>query len=211
MSTSLAAGVQELSLGRFAEELASAAPAPGGSCAAALAGALAAGLVAMVARQTGAGDPFGDLGFAMDDVACEADALRAELLAHVDEDAAAFERLIAARRAGVETEELMRAHRAALEAPLRVARSASRVLELAAELAGRAHPHAAADARTAVLLAAASVEAAAEAEPGPVEDAAFRAARADELEAVRARARALRAAATRVRGPDRARAVARPV
>jgi formiminotetrahydrofolate cyclodeaminase len=188
--------LEAMSLARFAEELAAAAPTPGGSSAAAVPAALAAGLVAMIARLSAAGDPFGDLAFDLDDVAREADELRAELLALVGEDAAAFERVIAARR-DARPEEIQRAYEDAVLPPLRACARSLRVLELAVDVTERGNPHAAADAGVAVAFATASIEAAAltaELYLLPIESEAFRSAREDELQAVRAGAVALHAA-----------------
>lgn len=189
--------LETMSLASFAGELANARPTPGGSTASALPAALAAGLVAMIARLSAAGDPFGDLAFDMDDVAREADELRAELLDLPDEDAAAFERVIAARRAA-RLEEVQRAYENAVLPPLRVCRLSLRVLELAVDVTARGDPHTAADAGVAVLFAAASIEAAGvtiEAYLPPIESQAFRRARRSDLDAVRARARAVRESA----------------
>ena len=60
---------------------------------------MAAALVAMVARQTAASDPFADLAEDMESVAVEADELRVELLTVAEEDIGAFERVMSARRA----------------------------------------------------------------------------------------------------------------
>jgi len=194
-----AAALRDLSMTRFAAALASLEPSPGGSTAAALPAALAAGLVAMSARSTVACAPFSDLAFDMDAAAREADELRAELLGLLDEDADAFEEVMTARRLPRTTleqqtlrfRETQRAYEKAVEAPLRVCQRSLRVLELAADVAERGHPHAATDADVAMLFAAASLEVAAvtaEIYLLPVESEAFRAARREELQVVRARA-----------------------
>lgn len=188
-----------LSLPRFAALLASSAPTPGGSTAAAVPAALAAGLVAMVARLSAACDPFGDLSYDMDDVAREADELRIELLDLAEEDASAFRRVMEARRrttADQETDggraaEIQHAYEAAVEPPMSVCRRSLRTLELAAEVRARGNPNAAADSDVAMLFAAASLEAAAltvELYLRPIESDAFCATRRSELEAIRAHA-----------------------
>ncbi len=198
--------LQTMSVTRFAGALAAATPAPGGSCAAAVPGALAAGLVAMAARLSGQSDPFSDLDYDMEAVAAEADRLRAELLDLVDEDADAFERVMAARRLPNRTpyerasrsSEVQRAYRAAVEPPLRVCSRSLRVLELAHEVVERGNPNAASDAGVAALFAAASLEAAAlsvEIELGPIDDEDFRSARNRDAQAARRRAAPLRESA----------------
>jgi methenyltetrahydrofolate cyclohydrolase len=200
------AGLQTMSVAQFAETLAAPTPKPAGSCAAALPGALAAGLVAMIARLSAQSDPFGDLSYEMESLANEADQLRTELLDLVDEDAKAFDRVMAARRLPNETSEqrafrspeAQRAYRAAVEPPLRMCSRSLRVLELAGEVAKRGNPHAASDAGVAALLAAASLEAAAltvEIELGPVDDEAFRSAHAHDAQAARVQGALLRESA----------------
>ena len=184
----------DLSLADFAAALASVHPSPGGSCASAFPAALAAALVAMVARQTAASDPFTDLAEDMESVAVEADELRAELLALAEGDIQAFERVMSARRAA-RSEEIRAAYRAAVEPPLRMCELSLRVLELAVEVAERGHPHAAADAGAAALFAAAALESAAlsvQLYLRPIDDEEFCAARVGEATRTRARACALR-------------------
>jgi len=191
--------LHDLPVARFAAALASMGSSPGGSTAAALPAALAAGLVAAAARSTVACAPFSDLAFDMDAVVREADGLRAELLELVDEDVAAFEHVMAARRLpratteqqNLRSREIQRAYEEAVEPPLRACQRSLRVLELAVDVAERGHPHAAADADVAVLFAAASLEAAAltaETYLLPIESDAFRASRTEELRAVRTQA-----------------------
>ena len=198
--------VQAMSLTRFAEALAATVPTPGGSCAAALPGALAAGLVAKVARLSAQSDPFSDLSYGMDALANEADQLRAELLDLVDEDGNAFDCVMTARRLPNETpdqravrsREVQRAYAAAVEPPLRVCSRSLRVLELARKVAERGNPNAVSDAGVAALLAAASLEAAAltvEIYLSPVDDEDFRRAHARDAQAARGHAAPLRESA----------------
>jgi methenyltetrahydrofolate cyclohydrolase len=191
------AGLRTAPLAAFAEALASAEPLPGGSCASAVPAVLAAGLVAMVARLSVESDPFSDASFDLERFAGEADRLRQDLLALLEEDAAAFDRVMAARRQPDEPA-VQDAYRAAVEPPLEVCRRSLRVLELAALAAEKGNSNAAADAGVAAVLAAASVEAAAlsvELDLSAVGDEAFRSACADELRTARATAERLRASA----------------
>ena len=80
----------ETTLAGFLEELASSGATPGGGCASALAGALAAGLVAMVARNTAGNAAFADRAASMNEIAAEADGLRLGLEKLVDSDAAGY-------------------------------------------------------------------------------------------------------------------------
>ena len=195
--------LQDLTLTTFGEALASSAATPGGGCAAALTGALAAGLAAMVARSTAASDKFADRADEMNAVAAEADALRAELLRLVDADAAAFDQVMAAFRLPKETPEeqtarseaIQSGYKAAVDPPLRVCTQSVRVLELAAQVAERGNPNAASDAGVAALLAAAALEGAAmnvEINLGSIKDEAFITTAADAALSARKQGQALR-------------------
>lgn len=150
---------RETTLADFLAELSSGDATPGGGCAAALSGALAAGLVAMVARNSGG----------LDDVAAEADGLRGRLEELIDADAAAFERVMAAFGLPKETDEqkaerratVQAAYKGAVEPPLAVCAAACRVLALAAVVAEQGNRNAISDAGVAALLAATAVDSAA--------------------------------------------------
>jgi formiminotetrahydrofolate cyclodeaminase len=116
------------SLAGFLTTLASAAPAPGGGCAAAVGAALAAALVSMVCRVTAARG--GDPGLA--EAAAAADGARSRLLGLAADDAAAYRAVIAARRASPEARAA--ALERATEVPLEIAASAHEVLALAARV-----------------------------------------------------------------------------
>lgn len=117
----------------FLEQLAAATPTPGSGGAAALTGAAAAALLAMACRVTARRSPSP----ALAEATARADALRARLLALAAEDAAAYQAVIAARRApeagrATAVEEAMR-H--ATRVPLDLARASGEALTLAAALA----------------------------------------------------------------------------
>ena len=196
-------GFREMPLSGFADALASDAPTPGGGSASALAGALAAALVAMVARITAGSDKFADRAGEMEETAAEADRLRAELLALVDEDAAAFDHVMAAFRMPKETPEqqaarseaIQEGYRAAIEPPTLVCTRALRLLELALQVGDRGNPNAVSDAGVAAHLAMTALEGAAlnvEINLGSIRDEEYRKAREERLQAVRAEGRALR-------------------
>jgi len=174
-----------LALEEFTEALASADATPGGGSASALAGALAASLVAMVARNTAANPSFTDYVAALEDIASEADRLRRELVGLVDEDAAAFERVMAAFRLPKETTELKETrsreiqagYKGAVEPPLLVCRRALGVLALAGRTAELGSPNALSDVGVAALLASSALEGAAlnvEINLGSIKDETFR-------------------------------------
>ena len=195
--------LQEMPLTAFAEALASSAPTPGGGCAAALSGALAAGLAAMVARATAGSEKFADRADEMNEAAAEADRLRSELLSLVDADAAAFDQVMAAFRMPKETPEEQAArsqaiqdgYRAAVEPPMRVCTQSVRVLELALQVAERGNPNAVSDAGVAAELAFAALEGAAlnvRINLTSITDDAYRTRHDDRLSSGQARGRALR-------------------
>jgi len=160
---------RDMTIEQFGEALASKDPTPGGGCAAALAGVVAAALAAMVARTTAASKKFADRAERMDALAREADALRADFLALVEEDAAAFDAVMAAFRLPKETAEQQQTRSAAIQAayhtavnpPMKVCEAALRALDLARQVAEDGTPSAVSDAGVAALQAAAALEGAA--------------------------------------------------
>ena len=196
-------GLQDLPLTTFGEALASSAPTPGGGCASALSGALAASLAAMVARNTAASEKFADRADQMNEAAAEADGLRSELLSLVDEDAEAFALVMAAFRMPKETpqeqaarsEAIQAGYKAAVEPPLLVCTQSVRVLELALQVAEQGNPNTVSDAGVAALLAAAALEGGAlnvQINLGSIKDEAFRTTQADSVRAAQAQGQALR-------------------
>ena len=196
-------GFQEMSLAKFGDVLAAGTPTPGGGCASALAGALAAGLTGMVARTTAGSKKFADRAGRMNEIASEADRLRGELLALVDEDARAFELVMAAFRMPKETPEdqaarsgaIQQAYRAASGPPGEVCDRSLRVLELALEVAEQGTPSAASDAGVGALLAATALEGGAlnvQINLGSIKDTLFRGAQEERLRAYRSQGQALR-------------------
>ena len=194
---------RESTLAGFLEELASRAATPGGGCASALSGALAAGLVAMVARTTAGSAAFADRAASMDEITAEADGLRLALEELVDSDAAAFQQVLAAFRLPKDTPEqkaersraIQDGYRAAVEPPVLVCRHALRVLELAALVAEQASPNVVSDAGVAALLAASALDGAAlnvEINLGSIKDEEYREQRAAAVRELRADAGALR-------------------
>jgi len=155
-----------LTLDRFVRELASQSPTPGGGTAAAVAGALGAGLAEMVAELTLSKEKFAAAHGAMRTIAEEARRTREELLRLADEDTAAYDAVVAARRMPRETDEekaarssaIAAANRAATEVPMRTARAAVRLLSALPELAEKGNPNALSDAGAAALLLEASAE-----------------------------------------------------
>lgn len=148
-----------LPLASFIDALAAATPAPGGGTASAVAGAMAAGLIAMVARLS-QGKRFAEVAGEMAQVAREADVRRSRLLDLADADSAAFDRVMAAYKLPKETDEEKAARTAAIadaltgaaRVPLDVARTAMELVPLAAAVAERGNPSSASDAAVAAHL-----------------------------------------------------------
>jgi formiminotetrahydrofolate cyclodeaminase len=193
----------DASVRAFIERLASAAPTPGGGSAAALAGALAAGLTAMVARLSMGRGGDDEL---LDQSVRTAEQAAATLVALVDRDAEAFDRVISAMRLPRGADQEKKDRRAAVQdglqnaaaIPLATAEQAVLVLALTPDLARTGNPNAVSDVGVAALLAHAAVRGAllnVAMNLKSITDATYReatAARADEL---RQRADELRDAA----------------
>ena len=159
---------QEASDEGLLDRLAQGTPTPGGGSAAAFAGAMAASLVAMVARLTVGKKTYADVEARMQAIVMEADRLRSILQAGVEEDARAFDDVMEALRLPKKTEaqvaerqaQVEQATHRAAEVPLRTAEAAARVLELAAEAARLGNVNALSDSASAALLAVACFQAA---------------------------------------------------
>lgn len=160
-----AAAFQPPSSQDFLEALASETPTPGGGSASAYSGAVAAALVAMVARLTIGKKKYTAVEDQMRTALEKAETLRAQLSAAVARDSAAFERVMSAYKLPKETsqEQGSRARQiesAMLEAarvPLEVARQAVEVLELAAQVVAHGNLNAISDGATAAAQARAAL------------------------------------------------------
>jgi glutamate formiminotransferase/formiminotetrahydrofolate cyclodeaminase len=148
------------------DQLASVEPAPGGGSASALAGALAAALVAMVGRLTSGRKAYAAVAEEFRGITEEAERLRLELRRLVDEDAEAYQGVMAAytlpKGSEAETktrrEAIDRALLGAAEVPSRTARAAARVVELARRATEAGNKNAVCDAGVAALLAMSGVK-----------------------------------------------------
>ena len=148
------------SLDDFLDRLAARTPAPGGGGAAAVTGAMAAGLVAMAARFSVAQLP-GAL-----DLAEQADELRRRVAGLAAADAVAYAAVLDARRRSGERSrersgDLREALRGAVAVPLEIAEIGARVAALALHVAAAGNPNLRGDAVTGAVLAAASARGAA--------------------------------------------------
>jgi methenyltetrahydrofolate cyclohydrolase len=153
--------LRDLSMDRFLELVAAQEPAPGGGAVAALAAAMAAGLVAMASRFSGRHleDAPG--------ITQQADRLRGQAVVLADEDALAYGAVQAAYALPKEPDPDARRERIraaltrATEVPLEVARVAADTAVLGSQLVDHGNPNLKGDAVTAVLLARAAAQASA--------------------------------------------------
>ena len=158
-----------MSVKGFAAETASESPAPGGGSISAYMGALGAALATMVANLSAHKRGWDDRWKEFSDMAEKGQALMAELLALVDEDTAAFNRIMDCFSMPKGTAEEKAARAAALEAatlyaasvPLRTMEAALKALPLALEMARKGNPASASDAGVAALAAVAGIRGAA--------------------------------------------------
>jgi glutamate formiminotransferase/formiminotetrahydrofolate cyclodeaminase len=154
------------SLNDWIDELASGSPTPGGGSAAALAGTLAAALVAMVARLTIGRKAYAAVEARAREILADAERLRAELRRLVDEDAAVYAGVSRAYKIPKDDPGRGRAVDDALLAaartPAEVVKRARRVHQLATEIGAIGNKNAASDARVAGLLAGTAIDGALE-------------------------------------------------
>src|SRR5436309_302808 len=148
---------RDLTLGDFAERLASPDPVPGGGSASAIAAALGASLVAMVATLSQGRPKYADHAALHEAAAPAARRLADELLELADEDARAYAACAFAlklpREAFADKEyrdqQVRETARVAAEVPLRCLEKCRDALTLAETLAGRSNVNAASDLRVA--------------------------------------------------------------
>ncbi len=152
----------------FIDELASPTPTPGGGSAGAYAGAMGAGLVAMVAGLTIGKKKYAGIEAEMQAIRAVSENLRAELTQAVDDDAASFEVLMATFKLPKETEDqkdtrnnaIVNATLNAAHIPLHVSKSAIKVMELAVKCVQHANLNAISDSMSGFAMARAALTAA---------------------------------------------------
>ena len=153
----------------FLDELASAAPTPGGGGAAALSGAMGAALVSMVCNLTIGKEKFAEVEGRMQEILRQSEMLRARLTAMIEEDVAAFDLVMAAYRLPKASDEEKAARTAAIQdaskkatlVPLAAARACAEVIDLCRPTAEMGNPNVVSDAGVAVLCGQAGLKGAA--------------------------------------------------
>lgn len=146
---------------RLLQQVASAAPTPGGGSVSALAGAMGAALGAMVWRLTQAKGSSDLSEERLDDLIDDLDRLRVSLMASFDRDAASYEGVLAAIRLAKQSDAeravrvvaIEAATRAATEVPLETARLCGEVLHRCAAAARLGHAQAVTDAGVGAQMA----------------------------------------------------------
>jgi glutamate formiminotransferase / formiminotetrahydrofolate cyclodeaminase len=161
--------LDKMNLREFCNETLSDSPAPGGGSVAALMGALGASLGGMVANLSAGKRGWDDKLAYFSEWAVKAQQLKDELLSLVDEDTAAFNRVMDAFALPKQSAEEKAARSKAIEAatkyaaqiPLKVMETASKSYELLAEMAGNGNPASISDVGVGALATRACIEGAA--------------------------------------------------
>ena len=149
----------------FLTALSSSAPAPGGGGGAAMAGALAAALASMVANLTIGKEKFAAQECEVKALLQEAEQVRQDLLALVEDDAAVFNSFMACYKLpkttdaekAARTAAIRKAAKQAAEVPLAIARASYKVLQLADRLVIIGNPGVITDGACSALLARAAL------------------------------------------------------
>ncbi|HEY2101901.1 MAG TPA: glutamate formimidoyltransferase [Chthoniobacterales bacterium] len=159
----------KLDLRQFCNETLSDSPAPGGGSVAALMGALGVSLGGMVANLSAGKRSWEDKLRYFSDWAVKAQGLKDEMLSLVDEDTAAFNKVMAAfgmpkgtvEEKSARVAAIQSANKDAAEVPLRVMETASKAYELLAEMANKGNPASISDVGVGLLAVRACIEGAA--------------------------------------------------
>jgi len=133
----------------FLNDLASKKPVPGGGAVSALAGAIAAALVAMVANLTIGKEKYQEVEYDFKKILAKAEELKEQLTRLADEDCFAYQAVVKTK-----SQEAMKT---AAEVPLLTAQKALEVLKLASFAAHKGNQNAVSDARCAIELATAAI------------------------------------------------------
>ena len=151
----------DLTVKDFLNKVAGSDPVPGGGSIAALNGALASALAAMVANLTIGKKKYAEVQEDMQAIAQEAERLMGDFTADIDRDSDAYDRVFACFKMPKETDEEKAARSAAIQeatkyaaqVPLEVARRACALMPLIAEVALKGNQNAVTDACVAMMSA----------------------------------------------------------
>ena len=189
--------ITQNTLDEFLNALASKAPTPGGGSAAAVIGAMGAGLISMVCNVTLGKKGMEEAAAEMRAVCDQSEALRVRLTGMIAEDIAAFDALMSAYRLPKATDAEKAARAAAIQkglagatnTPLDCARACAEVIKLSRRAAQHGYSGVISDAGVGVLAAQTALRSAAlnvEINAPLLEDRAFAAAAKEEVEALQA-------------------------
>ncbi|MBI4416417.1 MAG: cyclodeaminase/cyclohydrolase family protein [Euryarchaeota archaeon] len=187
------------SLEDFLERVASASPTPGGGSVSAICGAMSAALSRMVANLAAGKQGYEGVQSDLAVIEARGKTLQARFLFLADEDARAYDEVVAAMRMARGTdgqraarkEAMQAAYRRATEVPLQTMRACLEALELATEAAEKGNRSAITDAGVAALVAQAAMRGAAlnaRVNLASIADQGWRATREEELETLLRRA-----------------------
>jgi formiminotetrahydrofolate cyclodeaminase len=158
-----------LSVDDFLDEIASHSPAPGGGSVSALAAALGAALTSMVCRLTIGKKKYADVQSEMEKALMQSEKLRAQFKAIIDEDTAAYNKVMAAYGLPKDTEdqkskrtaEIQEAMKTATLVPLKLMELCGVAMKLVKIVAEQGNQSAVSDAGVAMLMLQAGCEGAA--------------------------------------------------
>lgn len=151
----------ELSIPALLEKTAAAEPVPGGGSMSALSGAVAASLTEMVANLTVGKKGYEKVSAEMQAIAARAAAGREKMIAAIDRDADAYQKVVAAFKLPRETDAektartkaIQEALKSAALIPLEAARESLSIMELAGQALAKGNKNAFSDAAVAVMQA----------------------------------------------------------
>ena len=157
--------LKSLSVKEFIDKVTGNDPVPGGGSVSALNGSLAASLAAMVANLTVGRKKYAEVNDEMEQISARMTEQSAKLLADVDRDAEAYDRVFAAFKLPKETDEekavrkeaIQRETKYAAEVPMEVARTASALFPMIDAAARRGNINAVTDATVAMMCARTAV------------------------------------------------------
>lgn len=155
----------ELTLQQFIDKVISNDPVPGGGSVSALNGALAASLSAMVANLTVGRKKYAEVNDLMQELATRLETAARQLLADVDRDSEAYDRVFSAfklpkdtdEQKAVRSEAIQRETKYAAQVPMEVARAVHDILPHIATVAQRGNSNAVTDACVAMMCARTAV------------------------------------------------------